>query len=512
MKKIVFFVLCFTLVACDSENEERSESPQTSIGGESNSSTNNNTSTNNLKANNGMSNSNTTSNNTPVDNGGYTRLIKQGSDYFGSSEKFNAYYTDPNWTPKRVIYVAMDGGDGFDSQSYESPIGMETALSNLEPGDFIFVKATSGPISDVNIRVDSDQGGTYEQPVVFYGERRTDGSLGVHLECATSGSNANTSCFNLEASNYIAIDGFIMEGGNYGVRAVGAYETSGHQLGVAMLNNHAFDQEKDPLFSGGSDWLVVESNICHGAKEGDGHGLYLSNGSDWNIVRFNELYDNVSSDFQVNADPLSTCDSYSDDSCHGSANDRKGDGVSEFFTIMDNFFHDGKGQGPNFTSMRNSKVSNNIFGPYERHNLSFWQETEEAKLGSSNNEFENNLLVGFKSHLLQFKNNSNGNRISGNILMGLNKSGSEVDTSVVAIEVENSSNNTYADNFYFTGLQLGHALEDSEVHSDKLPSDLFRTTSFARVGHPEDWTPKTGELGGWKPPQLHVFPSPYTPK
>lgn len=48
---------------------------------------------------------------------------------------------------------------------------------------------------------------------------------------------------------------------------------------------------------------------CTAYKSGivDGHGIYLSNGSDWNIARYNETYNTVSSDFQINAGPNSTC-------------------------------------------------------------------------------------------------------------------------------------------------------------------------------------------------------------
>jgi hypothetical protein len=52
---------------------------------------------------------------------------------------------------------------------------------------------------------------------------------------------------------------------------------------------------------------VFEGNVAYGAKKDDGHGMYLSNGGDWNIVRFNETYSNLSSDFQINPDPNSTC-------------------------------------------------------------------------------------------------------------------------------------------------------------------------------------------------------------
>ena len=92
------------------------------------------------------------------------------------------------------------------------------------------------------------------------------------------------------------------------MRAIGAgYAASQHSRGIAVIDCNGHDQDSDPFFSGQADWAVWERNVAYGAKKGDGHGIYLSNGGDWNIVRFNETFGNVSSDFQINADPASTC-------------------------------------------------------------------------------------------------------------------------------------------------------------------------------------------------------------
>lgn len=448
----------------------------------------------------------------------YQPIVRRGGKYFDTAEQFNRYYTAPNWTPRRILYVAMNGTlSDLYQQSYEQPMGLDTAVKNLQPGDLIFIRRTDTGASNVNIRLDANHSGNYNQPIVFYGERNADGSLGVHFQCANGNSNAHSSCFNLEASQYIAIDGFIMAGGGYAVRAVGAgFDQPAHQKGVVVVNNHMFGQHKDAVFTGQSDWAIVEANVAYNAGSGDGHGIYLSNGGDWNIVRYNELYNNNNSDFQVNADPAFTCAdqgvSYGDDRCHGSALAGLGRGASEFFTISHNYFHDGLRQGPNFTSLRNSYIHHNIFGPYARHNTSFWQETPEARLGSSNNLFQDNLIVGYRSHLLQFINDSNHNRIYGNILLGLNEAGTEVNPSVQVIATDASTrDNQYGNNVYYTGTDLGHKLTSSERRKSSLPSALFTNAPYARIGHPEDWTPTNSTAVSWQPPVLHSFPSPSTP-
>ena len=101
---------------------------------------------------------------------------------------------------------------------------------------------------------------------------------------------------------------FRLTGGRFGVRAVGAgYPASQHPRGIAVIGNNVHDQKNDPLFSGQSDWSVSEGIVAYGAGKGDGHGIYLSNGCDWNIVRDKEVFNNVSTDFQINPDPVFTC-------------------------------------------------------------------------------------------------------------------------------------------------------------------------------------------------------------
>lgn len=431
------------------------------------------------------------------------------------TEKFNRYYTDQNWRPKRIIYVSMSSKSSkFLAQSYQQPITIKSAIQNLKAGDLIFIKRTNSAAENINIKLDEDHSGNILNPVVFYGERNPDGSLGVHFKCASRGSNANSSCFNLEASHYIAIDGFKLEGGSYGVRSVGAgYEKEKHQNGSLLVNNIAFNQYKDPLFSAQSDWLVAESNTVFGAQKGDGHGIYLSNGSDWNIVRYNEIYNNVSSDFQVNADPVSTCKeagiAYSSKACNGSARENMGQGVSEFFTISHNFMHDGLGQGPNFTSLRHSIINNNIFGPYSKHNTSFWQETTEPLLGSSNNKFSNNLLIAMRSHILQFLAHSNQNIINNNIFLSLNINANLINSRLQVIETDaTTQDNRYVNNTYYTGPDIGHILDKSETLYRSLPNALLNSQYVpARTGHPEDWKITSHKKLNWQPPILHAFPS-----
>ncbi len=236
------------------------------------------------------------------------------------------------------------------------------------------------------------------------------------MTCCSSGRQT---CFNLEGADYVAVDGFELIGGRYGVRAIGAgYAASEHSRGIAVIDCKGHDQDRDPFFSGQADWAVWERNVAYGAKAGDGHGIYLSNGGDWNIVRYNETYGNVSSDFQINADPDSTCKEvgipFNDPRCDAYAGTGEGgQGASDYFLVDSNYFHHGAatGSGANFTSVRRSVIRNNIFGFYPRHGVSFWQETDNPKLGSSDNKILHNLFITTGRHGVKFENQLHPQRV-----------------------------------------------------------------------------------------------------
>ena len=358
---------------------------------------------------------------------GRSPAVTRGGQYFSFSEKFNRYYTDCAWQPSSTVYVSPNGaGNG---SSTANPASVATALAAVVPGRMVVF--TAGTYSGC-YELASDQGGTYDGPIVLAGERKPDGSPAVTINCCGTGRKT---CINLEAADYVAIDGFELVGGDYGVRAVGAdYAADQHQKGVAVLNNIGHGQNKDPFFTGESDWLAIEHCTGYDPGSADGHGIYLSNGSDWNVARFNETYNTVSSDFQINADPISTCSdvgiAYDDPECDAVAGSHPtgGRGASDFMLIEGNFFHHSKAQGPNFTSVRNSTIKNNIFALPARHGASFWQETDNPKLGASNNLVAHNLFIvqANDRQAIGVTNSSTGNQFKNNVVIAVSINGSTV--------------------------------------------------------------------------------------
>lgn len=418
------------------------------------------------------------------------RAISRGGSFLGFPEHFNRYYTDPTYTAARTRYVSESGmGDGT---TRDAPTRADVALREARPGDtIVFVRGQ--PLITACYELTS--GGTPDSPIVIRAEKGLEGGRGVEIRCCES---ERASCFNLEGANHVAIEGFVLTGGKYGARVVGTgYGASEHQRGVALLDLEGRDQSKDPFFSGQSDWLVIQGCVAHGAGKGDGHGIYLSNGGDWNIVRGNETYGNASSDLQINADPISTCEDEDldvrDRECDGSARDGLGRGASEYFLVEANYLHDDN-IGPNFTSLRNSIVRNNVSVFHELHDASFWQETRNPNLGSHDNLVFHNLFGGTSTrHALQFIEGSTRNRVMNNIIIGTDTQGTTSKAEVVLLETDASAaDNVYEANLYIGGHLEGRSPGPTERAVATFDRGWFVDFAPRRTGRPGDFMTRSG--------------------
>lgn len=413
--------------------------------------------------------------------------VARGGSYFGFTERFNRYYTDPAWTPAQTVYVSPSGqGDG---SSPSSPSSVAAALADIQPGTLV---EFAGGTYDGCYEIDVDHSGTYDAPIVLHAPRSADGEYLVTINCCASGRQT---CINLEGADYVAVDGFSLNGGRYGVRAVGlGYAANEHQVGVAVVHNAGQGQNNDPFFTGQSDWFVIENNTAFNAGAGDGHGIYLSNGSDWMIVRGNETFNNVSADFQINADPASTCQdegiAFDDVECDAVAGSHPtgGRGASDWVLVENNFFHHGLAQGANFTSVRNSLVRNNFFGFYARHGVSFWQETDNPLLGSRNNTVLHNFFLTTRNdrQSVQFINSSTENVFKNNLLVAVSITNDVASAARMGLTMEvddtTATANTYENNTYVSGYLSGRTPGASEQVVSTFDPAWFQAfpTGFTR--------------------------------
>jgi hypothetical protein len=383
--------------------------------------------------------------------------VKRGGGYAGFVEEFNRHYTEPGYAPAKVVYVSPSGGGSGASPG--SPASVASGLAKATPGTrVVFQRGTYAGCFGYD-----GGGGTYDAPIVLYGERNADGTRGVRMQCCSSG---RMSCFNFEAASYVAVDGFELRGGKYGVRAVGAdYAATQHSRGIAVMNSLLDGQTHDGVLTGASDWDVFEDNTVSNSGDADGHGIYLSNGSDYNIVRGNDLFGNQGATLQINADPLSTCDApAASDACDAVAGTGEGGrGASDFMLVENNYLHHGIAQGSNFTSMRYSVVRNNVFASWGRHGVSFWSETADPsdkslynpKLGSHHNRVHHNLFAATNDRqMLQFIANSHACDVRNNLFVGMTVTGGAVRARPSATWMETDDtvkDNVYESNVYIAG-------------------------------------------------------------
>ena len=418
--------------------------------------------------------------------------VKRGARFFGFAEQFNRYYTETGWRQTATIFAGPNGGG--DGKSRTAPATLADAVQAARPGTMIYV--LSGAYKG-GIEFTKEMSGTYDAPIVLYAEHKEDGSRGVTVDCAVG--NRQT-CFNFEDGNYIAVDGFELAGGNYGVRAVGlGLESRKHSRGIAVLNMKGQGQMRDPFKTAQSDWMVLENNHGSNAKKGDGHGIYISGGSDWGIVRLNETHSNESSDLQINADPASSCKDvgipYNDPRCDAYAGSGDGgQGASDYFLVEGNYCHRSE-VGPNFTSLRRSMIRNNIFGPQNRHNATFWQETDNPKLGSTENRILNNLFITTKRHAIKFENNSGRNIFSGNIVLGVSIDGNKVTANPAALLMETdatSADNVYQSNVYISGMFEGRTPVPAEIVLREFSQAWFKDFPTTPRDAANGFTPGAG--------------------
>lgn len=435
--------------------------------------------------------------------------VKRGAPYGGFVEEFNRYYTDRAYKPAKTIYVSpFANGNGASPTSPTSP---KSALASAQPGtQIVFQKGIYAGCFGLD-----GGGGTYDAPIVLVSEKNPDGSRGARIQCC---NNGRMSCFNFEGASYVAIDGFELHGGKYGVRAVGGdYAATQHSKGIAVMNTLMDMQRFDGVLTGASDWDVFENNVVSNSGEADGHGIYLSNGSDYNIVRNNDLYGNEGATFQINADPLSTCEGgTANDACDGIAGAGEGGrGASDFMLVENNYFHHGTAQGSNFTSVRYSVVRNNVFAAWGRHGVSFWSETADPsdkqlynpRLGSHHNRVHHNLFVSTNDrHMLQFINNSHSCDVRNNLFVGMTVSSNKVAARPTAIWMETdetTKNVTFENNVYIAGKFDGRAAPGpTETARQDLNPAWFAKLPTALPSTVSDFQPKPGAPFLDKAPRL----------
>ena len=257
---------------------------------------------------------------------------------------------------QKVYYVSGQGNDANTGLSInESFLTLQKAADEVSGGDSVIV--AEGNYTGFDIRTS----GTENSPIVF---KAIDRNVVINQHNFKTNDGIN-----IENADHVIIDGFkVINQPRAGIRAaVSSF--------VIIRNNHCTQNNTWGIFTGFTDDIIIENNICsYSAQQ---HGIYVSNSGDRPVVKNNECFGNNDCGIQLNADES-----------------QGGDGIITNAVIEGNVLHDngaGGGSAINLDGVQNSIICNNII--YNNHATGLALFMIDGAEGSKNNKVYNNTII-----------------------------------------------------------------------------------------------------------------------
>ena len=298
-----------------------------------------------------------------------------------------------------TYYVSQNGSKGNPGTEAYPWQTLQYAAGRVEAGDSVLV--ANGTYAGFSISTAGDS----LNPIVF----KASGSE-VLINQAAQRDNIE-----VYLAHYVVIEGFIVSNAERAGISVLGYADN-ECLNVTIRNNKCLNNGKWGIFTAYAKGVVIESNETAGS--GIEHGVYISNSSDYPILRNNNAHHNNGSGIQINADPAFA-----------------GDGIVSFALVENNVCYEngaGGGAALNFASIRNCIIKNNLM--YDNHagGMAFWDDGFGNNMGCKDNKIYNNTVIMPSNGrwALNMINTSTGNEIINNILLHKgNRGGLEIDAS-----------------------------------------------------------------------------------
>lgn len=296
-----------------------------------------------------------------------------------------------------TYYLSPTGSDSNPGTAVSPWRTFRKAASVVRAGDTVIVRdgTYTGGVS-------IETPGTGSKPIVF----KAAGSHAV-----IKGSGGEKDAFTIDgyslgnpwwkgADMYITIEGLTIRNATRG----GIRISCAHHVTVRkciLTRNGTWG-----IFTDYSNYSLLEDNEC--SYSGDEHGIYVSNSSDFPIIRGNRVHHNTASGIQINADPSM----------------EDGDGITTGTVIERNVvYENGRigGSAINLASVRSSLVQNNLLYNNYAGGIACWADGNGPAWGCKNNRFTNNTVF-FRSTegrwTISLKEGSSGNQIRNNIFCG----------------------------------------------------------------------------------------------
>lgn len=296
-----------------------------------------------------------------------------------------------------TYYLSPTGSDSNPGTAASPWRTFQKAASAVRAGDTVIVSdgTYTGGVS-------IETPGTSGKPIVFK-------AAGSHAIIKGSGSERDAVCIDgyslgnpwwKGANMYVTIEGLTIQNATRG----GIRISCAHHVTVrkcTLTKNGTWG-----IFTDYSNYSLLEDNEC--SYSGNEHGIYVSNSSDFPIIRGNRVHHNSASGIQINADPAM----------------EDGDGITTGAVIERNVvYENGRigGSAINLASVRSSLVQNNLIYNNYAGGIACWADGNGPAWGCKNNRFTNNTVF-FRSTegrwTISLKEGSSGNQIRNNILCG----------------------------------------------------------------------------------------------
>jgi len=256
----------------------------------------------------------------------------------------------------RVYYVDSSGSDSTGDGSAVRPWAtIRFAATQVGTGDTVLINPGA---YEGGIIVKTS--GAPHAPIVF----RANGE-GVIVE----GSGEERDAFFIEKADYVVVQGLTIQ---HAERAGLRISQSNH---VTVRDSVFADNGVWGIFTDFSDYTMIEGSLSYGAVEE--HGIYISNSSDYPIIRHNILHHNNGCGLHMNGDIS-----------------MGGDGIISSGLVEGNIIFEngpGGGSGINMDGVTDTIVRNNLLYKNHASGISLYQ--IDGGSGSQNNLVLNNTIV-----------------------------------------------------------------------------------------------------------------------
>ncbi|HSD84488.1 MAG TPA: right-handed parallel beta-helix repeat-containing protein [Anaerolineae bacterium] len=231
-----------------------------------------------------------------------------------------------------------------------------------------------------------DTSGTSVAPITF----RANGA-GVVI----NGSGGERDAFFITWADYIVVEGLTIQNAT---RAAVRIDNAHH---VTVRNSTLANNGTWGLFTDFSDYTTVENSEAYGSV--DEHGIYISNSSDYPVIRGNRLHHNHNCGLHMNGDAS-----------------MGGDGIISHALVENNVIYENGlngGSGINLDGVTDSVVRNNLLYDNHANGISLYQ--IDGGSGSINNRVLHNTFIMAANGRwgINIDEVSTGNKVLNNIVL-----------------------------------------------------------------------------------------------